>query len=183
MIWEQNRFLVSPQNQRCYNVKFWRWFNVDKLTLFRRWKYGYLLNVDIKTLVFQASWYKNKIAFRVNPKSTLFQRWVLWMKQCWQIDVESTWISRWPTSRRYIDIYQRWINIECLLGNFTPQWFKKKSSLLLGHGIYSTRINFFLPSVYPTCNKTIATNAPQIIVATIVANFQFLDCLFIHLPF
>ena len=38
------------------------------------------------------------------------------MNQHWQIDVESTWISRWPTSRRYFDIYQRWINVECLLG-------------------------------------------------------------------
>ena len=68
------------------------------------------------TLTFQASWYKNKIVFRVNPKSTLFQRWIWSMNQRWQIDVESTWISRWPTSRRYFNIYQRWINVECLLG-------------------------------------------------------------------
>ena len=38
------------------------------------------------------------------------------MNQRWQIDVESTWISRCPTSRRYFNIYQRWINVECLLG-------------------------------------------------------------------
>ena len=37
MIWEQNRFLVSTQNQCCFNVKFRRRFNVDKLTLFQRW--------------------------------------------------------------------------------------------------------------------------------------------------
>ena len=34
------------------------------------------------------------------------------MNQCWQINVESTWITRWPTSRRYFNIYQRWINVE-----------------------------------------------------------------------
>ena len=40
------------------------------------------------------------------------------VKFYWQIDVESTWISRWTTSRRYFNIYQRWINVECLLGNY-----------------------------------------------------------------
>ena len=29
--------LVLTQNHRCFNVKCRRWFNVDKLTLFRRW--------------------------------------------------------------------------------------------------------------------------------------------------
>ena len=82
-------------------------------------KYGYLFNVNIKILIFQASWYKNKIVFRVNPKSTLFQRWILSINQRWQIDVESTWISCWPTSRRYFNIYKRWINAECLLGCLT----------------------------------------------------------------
>ena len=52
----------------------------------------------------------------MNPKSTLFQRWILSINQHWQIDVESTWISRWPTSRCYFNIYQRWINVQCLLG-------------------------------------------------------------------
>ena len=41
------------------------------------------------------------------------------INQRWQIDVESMWISRWPTSRRYFNIYQRWINSECLLGCLT----------------------------------------------------------------
>ena len=35
-------------------------------------KYGYLFKVNIKILIFQASWYKNKTIFRDNPKSTLF---------------------------------------------------------------------------------------------------------------
>ena len=52
----------------------------------------------------------------VNLKSTLFQRWILWMNERWQIDVESTWLSGWTTSRRCFNIYQRWINIESLLG-------------------------------------------------------------------
>ena len=59
---------------------------------------------------------RTKFCFRVNPESTLFQRWVWSMNQRWQVDVESTWISRWPTSRRYFDIYQPWINVECFLG-------------------------------------------------------------------
>ena len=79
-------------------------------------KYGYYFNVTIKILIFQASLYKNKIAFRVNPKSALFQRWILSMNQRWQIHIESTWVSGWPTSQRYFSIYQRWINVESLLG-------------------------------------------------------------------
>ena len=65
MIWEQNRFLVSTQNQRCFNVKFRRWFNVDKMTLFRRWntvtsstlisRLWYLKHHDIRTKLFLES--------------------------------------------------------------------------------------------------------------------------------
>ena len=28
---------VSNQNHNCFNVKFWHWFNADKLMLLRRW--------------------------------------------------------------------------------------------------------------------------------------------------
>ena len=63
--------------------------------------------------------YKNKIVFRVNPKSTLFQRWILSMNKRWQIGVDSTWVSGWLTSRRYFNIYLRWINIEYLLGHIS----------------------------------------------------------------
>ena len=37
--WYKNKivFLELIQNQRCFNVKMRRWFNVDKLELFRRW--------------------------------------------------------------------------------------------------------------------------------------------------
>ena len=79
-------------------------------------KYCYLFNVTRKILIFQASLYKNKIVFIVNPKSTSFQRWILSMNQRWQIVIESTWISGWPTSRCYLNIYQYWINVEYLLG-------------------------------------------------------------------
>ena len=71
---------------------------------------------------------RTKLRFRVNPKSTLFQRWIWSMNQRWQIDVESTWISRWPESRRYFNIYQCWINGECLLSSFrssSPEVFCK----------------------------------------------------------
>ena len=50
------------------------------------------------------------------------------MNQRWQIDVESTWISRWPTSRRYFNIYIRWINVECLLGNVSPNILAKNEN-------------------------------------------------------
>ena len=86
-------------------------FDVDVVSTL---KCGYVFNIIIKILIFQASWYKKKIFFRVNPKSMLFQRWILSMNQRWQIDVELTWISRW----RYFNRYQRWINVECLLGCF-----------------------------------------------------------------
>ena len=118
-------FLWSTQNQRCFNVKFhvdltlinWRCFDVEiRLSFQRKYKDFNFFNVNIKILIFQASRHNNKIVFRVNPKSTLFQRWILSMNQRWQIDVESTWISGWPTSRRYFNIYQHWINVECLLG-------------------------------------------------------------------
>ena len=39
------------------------------------------------------------------------------MNQRWKIDVEPTWISsRGPTVRRYFNIYQCWINVQCLQG-------------------------------------------------------------------
>ena len=55
-------FLWSTQNQRCFNVKFhvdltlinWRCFDVEIRLSFQRY---------IKILIFQASWYKNKIVF------------------------------------------------------------------------------------------------------------------------
>ena len=94
------------------------------MTLIQRWKtdvgstlkYSYLFNVTIKILIFQASLYKNKFVSRVNSKLTLFQSWILSMYERCPIDVESRWISGWATSGRYFTIYQRWINVECLLG-------------------------------------------------------------------
>ena len=64
--------LAATQNHRRFNVKFWFCFNVDKITLFRRWN-TVLFNVNIKTAIFQALWNKNKNVFMVNPKSTSFQ--------------------------------------------------------------------------------------------------------------
>ena len=116
-------YLFLESTKRCFIVRFRRWFNVDNLTLFRRW------------LSFQR-WYKdfiyssimrheNKIVFSLNPKSTLFQRRILSMKQRSQIDLESTWMSRWRMSRRYFNIHQRWINVTCFLGcsTCTPSVF------------------------------------------------------------
>ena len=115
-------FFRVNHNQRCFNVKLRRWFNVNKLTLFWRWNIliesWRIERLMLKDFNFSSIIYKNKIAFRVNPKSTLFQRWILSMNQRCQIDVESTWISGWTTSWRYFNIYQSWINVECLLGLF-----------------------------------------------------------------
>ena len=44
------------------------------------------------------------MCFRVNPKSTLFQRWICSMNQRWQIDAESTWISRRDVISTYINV-------------------------------------------------------------------------------
>ena len=56
-------------------VPFPRHESKEKLDrdLLKYWNYSNV-NVNIKTLIFQASWYNNKIVFRVNSKSTLFQR-------------------------------------------------------------------------------------------------------------
>ena len=135
-------------------------------------KYGYLVNVNIKTLIFQASWYKNKIIFRVNPKSTLFQRWILSMKQRWQINVESTWISRWPTSRCYFDMYQCWINVECLLGLIPEKENKGKEFSLLKIGnvlhyliLFFTEQNSILLSVSSTVKVLNVANCHITILA------------------
>ena len=84
------------------------------------------------------------LVFRVNPKSTFFQRWILSINQRWQIDVESTWIWRWPTSRRYFYIYQRWINVECLIGE-TPGNFVMMLVVvvLLHQKIFMFHFSFF----------------------------------------
>ena len=62
MIEEQNCVLESTQNKRCFNVNFQRWFNIDKLTLFRHW-----INVDIAL---------TDVATLFQHISTLNQRWV-----------------------------------------------------------------------------------------------------------
>ena len=56
-------------------VPFPRHESKEKLdrNLLKYWNYSNV-NVNIKTLIFQASWYNNKIVFKVNSKSTLFQR-------------------------------------------------------------------------------------------------------------
>ena len=43
------------QNKRCFNIKFWGWFNVDKLKLFWPWNLVTIFNVNIKDVIFQAS--------------------------------------------------------------------------------------------------------------------------------
>ena len=55
-------FLWSTQNQRCFNFKFRRWFNVDNLTLFGRRNTLSFLRC-MKILIFQASCYQKKFAF------------------------------------------------------------------------------------------------------------------------
>ena len=45
--------LVSTQNHCCFNVKFWCCFDVEKMTLFRRWN-TVIFNVNIKITISQA---------------------------------------------------------------------------------------------------------------------------------
>ena len=73
-------FLESTQNQRCFNVKFRRWFNVDKLMLFRRWntvifstlisRFYIFKHHDIRTKLFLGST-QNQRCFNVE-----FYRWI-----------------------------------------------------------------------------------------------------------
>ena len=60
MIWEQ-MLLKSTQNQRCFNVEFYRWINVDKSTLNQR---GY--HVDQR---------RDVISTYINVESTLSVCW------------------------------------------------------------------------------------------------------------
>ena len=55
-------FLESTQNQRCFNVEFYRWINVDKSTLNQR---GY--HVDRR---------RDVISTYINVESTLSVCWV-----------------------------------------------------------------------------------------------------------
>ena len=111
---KHSAFLESTQNQRFFNVKFRRWFNVDKLTLFRRWKTSWrfdLFNVDISILIFQVWWHENKTVFRVNLKSTLFHvefyRWI-------NVD-KSTLNQRGYHADRLRDVISTCINVESML--------------------------------------------------------------------
>ena len=54
---------VLTQTQRCFNVNFQRWFNVDKMTSIQRW-----YHVDGR---------RNTILIYINTESTLSVRWVL----------------------------------------------------------------------------------------------------------
>ena len=54
---------VLTQTQRCFNVNFQRWFNVDKMTSIQRW-----YHVDGR---------RNIILIYINTESTLSVRWVL----------------------------------------------------------------------------------------------------------
>ena len=110
-------YLFLESTKRCFIVRFRRWFDVDNLTLFRRW------------LSFQR-WYKDFIYLSI----------MTWEQICFQsqpkINVvstinfidESTFTNRpwrWRMSRRYFNIHQRWINVVCLLGcsTCTPSVF------------------------------------------------------------
>ena len=138
---------------------------------------GYLFDINIEIVIFQVSWYKNKIALRVNAKSTLFQRWLLSLNQRWQINVESTWILRWPTSRRYFNIFQRWINIECLLGTVSKG---QKSISYFGSVIWNSisaelmEINSF--QVFKSeINAWQPTNRPYRLCKNYIENLGFVN--------
>ena len=73
-------FFESTQNQCCFNVKFQRWFNVDKLPLFRHWntvisstfiqRFYFFKDRVIRTKLFLKST-QNQCCFNVE-----FYRWV-----------------------------------------------------------------------------------------------------------
>ena len=51
--------LVSTQSHRCFNIKLWRCFSVDKMKPFRRWNAD-PFSVNMKIIISWASQYKNK---------------------------------------------------------------------------------------------------------------------------
>ena len=65
--------------------------------------------------------------------------------------VESTWISRWPTSRSYFNIYERWINVECLLGS---------CFIRRGRKFFFVQRNLFIQGIICACKKEI-TKLPK----------------------
>ena len=71
-------------------------------------KYGYVFNVNIKLIIFQASLYKNKIVLRVNCFNVEFYRWI-------NVD-KSTLKQRGYHVDQRRDIISTYINVECLLG-------------------------------------------------------------------
>ena len=80
IIVKDNSILESTQNQLCFNVKFRGWFNVDKLTLFQRWNTVIFLVLLERFLIFQTSWYINKLAFLESAQNqrcfnVKFRRW------------------------------------------------------------------------------------------------------------
>ena len=70
-------------------------------------------------MISQVSEHKSKPVYDVNQNSTMFQR-----QTSRQNDVDSTLILCWPTSQRYFNIYQLWINVECFIGNTSLELFQ-----------------------------------------------------------
>ena len=93
-------FLESTQNQHCFNVKFWRWFNVDKLTFFWRWNM-----VIFSTLILRFYFFKHH-----NVKTNLF----LESTQN-QSSNKSTFNQRRYHVDRRRDVISTYINVESML--------------------------------------------------------------------
>ena len=78
-------------------------------------KYGYLFNINVKILIFQASWYKENIVFRANQKSTLFQRCFNVEFYRWINVDKSTLNQRGYHVDRCRDVISTYINVESTL--------------------------------------------------------------------
>ena len=141
---------MSTQNQRCFNVKFRRWYNVDKLTLLKRWNAVILSTVIFSSFIrlsylftvicfirlsFQVSWYKKHLflewtkIFNLHVRGWInIDKWTLSQSE-YHVVQHSHVVSVYSI----FNIYQRWIKVECFqgLGSRTVN-AKWKTSWLIG---------------------------------------------------
>ena len=108
----QRRINVEPKfiinvHQRC--------FNADIGLKTPTYIYRCCSNVKMRLSFFSIVSYQQN-CFWCQPKFNVNSRLTLTLNQRWQYNVDTKLISHRPISRRYFDIYQRWNNVECLLG-------------------------------------------------------------------
>ena len=94
--------LESTQNQRCFNLKFWHWFDVDKFTLFRRWN-----TVTFSTLIFSSI-----MIIRVISAMNLVDGLTLTNRRWINVDITLTDVALF---QHISTLNQRWVFAGCYI--------------------------------------------------------------------